>query len=462
MCPHACWKYTNGGLSDHGRLALRIGWANDQENEQAVSGCQDHCIPCRYDSLCRWHRLVLVFGGDRGRIDRCPSGLGIHQPLKLARFPSCAVSAKSFPMGEAANANERFIAIQALRFVAALLVVFHHCRLQATFFDGAFDYGRYIQGHTGVDIFFVISGFIAVWITRYRDRHPLTFVAGRFLRVWPLYALFTALAGYLVFYKPAWYAGPADLDYIIRSAFFVPSYRPEPFGGLWPILVPGWTLNLEIVFYAVFGIMLFFRRTALLSSLTLIAIYVISWANAETYTWAAAYSFFGGVILEFIIGMAIGWRYLAGDRLPNWFAAILVSFGFALLFALVGKTHSSIIDSGGPAALIVLGAVNLRFNYSERWRKLIEMLGHLSYPMYLCHNFIIQGLTLQLRKHGFEAGSIPGPIFLATIAALVIGASWAVHILIESPIDKTVSNPLTRWMDAALKRRPRRVITPAE
>jgi len=354
---------------------------------------------------------------------------------------------------EPENTPDRILTIEALRFIAALLVVFHHCRLQATFFDGSFNFGQYIQGHTGVDIFFVISGFIMVWVTRKRDRHPIPFIAGRFLRVWPLYAIFTALAGYLAFFWPAWYAGPADLEYILRSMFFRPTQRPEPFGGLWPILVPGWTLNLEVVFYLIFGGALFFWRTALIASVGLIIVYAISWANASTYTWAAAYSFFGGVILEFIIGMAIAWRFIAGDRLPGWVACLLIVVGFVLLFFFVGKTGSSLIDSGVPAAMIVLGAINLRLDrLNDDQRKAILLLGALSYPMYLSHNFIIQALTRLLRKLGFEQGSIHGLLFLAAVAVLVFLASWLVHAAIEKPIGRHVAKPLVKALDTLVNR----------
>ena len=139
---------------------------------------------------------------------------------------------------------EVLVSIQALRALAALAVTTYHALQWA---DGGFDVGR-----AGVDVFFVISGFIMWHVTAGRDMAPADFLWRRLTRVAPLYWLSTlgVLAVALVWpaflpeVRPGW-------AHLALSLAFIPHLDPK--GLPFPTLPPGWTLNYEAVFYLIFA-----------------------------------------------------------------------------------------------------------------------------------------------------------------------------------------------------------------
>ncbi|MEO7027698.1 MAG: acyltransferase, partial [Caulobacteraceae bacterium] len=143
------------------------------------------------------------------------------------------------------------VSIQYLRALAALAVVLYHA-LQWR--SGGFDVGR-----AGVDVFFVISGFV-LWRATSRHRvTPLTFLAARASRVMPLYWLATlaVVASALVWpqflpqVRPGW-------GHLLLSLAFIPHFDPR--GLPFPTLPPGWSLDYEAGFYILFAIALAFAR----------------------------------------------------------------------------------------------------------------------------------------------------------------------------------------------------------
>jgi exopolysaccharide production protein ExoZ len=131
----------------------------------------------------------------------------------------------------------RLQSIQFLRAIAALLVLLFHL-----------SDGRIVTGASGVDIFFVISGFIMGTVGV--GERPRDFIVKRAARIVPLYWLITmamcigALLG--VFSRFSY-----DIESLVKSLLFIPYYDAS--GHIWPLVVPGWTLNLEALFYILFA-----------------------------------------------------------------------------------------------------------------------------------------------------------------------------------------------------------------
>jgi exopolysaccharide production protein ExoZ len=161
--------------------------------------------------------------------------------------------------------------VQILRFIAALIVVLDHCeyvggtiadRQKMSFYFPAF------PGRLGVDIFFVISGFIMVYISsdgKGWTTAPIEFFSGRWKRIVPIYLVATSLYVALFFASGVFtrWSSPQYLT----SALFIPYFDTTtdlPF----PILSQGWTLNFEMFFYALFAISLSFSRRIALPSLS--------------------------------------------------------------------------------------------------------------------------------------------------------------------------------------------------
>src|ERR1019366_7660876 len=110
-----------------------------------------------------------------------------------------------------------------------------------------------LWGQQGVDVFFVISGFIMMQVSR-RETRPLAFLRARAIRIIPLYWLVT-LAWAMLHHATSW----RDL---LLSLAFVPHLAPA--GQESPVLMQGWTLVYDVSFYACFGAALVVPRRFLL------------------------------------------------------------------------------------------------------------------------------------------------------------------------------------------------------
>jgi exopolysaccharide production protein ExoZ len=134
--------------------------------------------------------------------------------------------------------------IQFLRGVAALGVLGFHAASRAG--------GSFGVGAAGVDIFFVISGFIMWVVTSRRTPKPGQFLARRAERIVPLYWLVTlATATAAILAPSAFPAMRPTASHVVQSLFFIP--HRDPTGLIAPLIVPGWTLNYEIFFYLLFA-----------------------------------------------------------------------------------------------------------------------------------------------------------------------------------------------------------------
>jgi exopolysaccharide production protein ExoZ len=161
--------------------------------------------------------------------------------------------------------------IQHLRAVAALGVVFYHASSQVT--GGHSDYVR--MGAAGVDLFFIISGFI-MWVTAIaRDEPPGRFALKRLIRIVPLYWLITTAVLLLVLAKPdLMRSASLNLTHIASSYGFIAWPHPRSAHRFWPLVIPGWTLNYEMLFYAIVAIALFLPRRARLLTIAAPAVIV--------------------------------------------------------------------------------------------------------------------------------------------------------------------------------------------
>ena len=145
------------------------------------------------------------------------------------------------------------LALQILRAVAAVAVVLVHAGIDLSYF-GHTNVTWTTRGNAGVDLFFVVSGFVMVYIAspQFGKREaPVQFFVRRLIRIVPLYWLLTT--GYIV-------AKSYPLAYIAASYLFIPAARPN--GVLQPVILQGWTLTYEMFFYLLFAIAILLRRRA--------------------------------------------------------------------------------------------------------------------------------------------------------------------------------------------------------
>src|SRR6476620_2791854 len=139
------------------------------------------------------------------------------------------------------------VSIQMLRGIAAMMVVFVHLDVQLRRLNlGSVDSAWMASG---VDIFFVISGFI-MWVTTVR-RPQITaaeFMRNRIVRIVPLYWAISLFVLATTLLAPSLlHTTVFDAPHVVTSFLFLP-WRDPVTGDFWPLLVPGWTLNFEMLF----------------------------------------------------------------------------------------------------------------------------------------------------------------------------------------------------------------------
>lgn len=336
--------------------------------------------------------------------------------------------------------------VQVARGLAAVMVVFQHALDQTSnhpvpgiarlkFLDGA-------SLGNGVDIFFIISGFIMVYITSGRrsdEVRPVVFFLRRFLRVAPLYWLFTLLMVAATMASPgAVNAGLGSMWHVVSSFLFVPSPRPD--GLMHPVLGLGWTLNYEFFFYTCFTIALFApARTApiIVSALFLVL------ALLNPIMPPGVMSFWtDSLIIEFVLGMALAGVFIAKRRLEAPIALLIGLAGVAATLALptILEGAPRLVVSGLPSFLIVAA---FALGPQGRWPAVAVAIGDASYALYLSHPFALNIGTALWRKLHMPPITAAYLSFLV-IASLLVG--YAVHRLVEMPIEVRVKR-LRRYLE---------------
>ncbi len=321
---------------------------------------------------------------------------------------------------------QRYEGIQALRFVAALLVVLTH----ATFYVS----NRLIPGFpvwpngaAGVDVFFVISGFVMMVSSQTLIGRPngwRSFMLRRVSRIVPLYWIATTLKLAIVAAVPA-VAINADLDlaHVVKSYLFFPSLNAE--GKLHPVLGVGWTLNFEMFFYVVFAAAMWLRVEPLKAVAVLFAV-LSALALVREPDWPAIAFWADTIVLEFVAGMVLGRICLTGVQLPQFGAATLVVLGFIGLLWSWDEVPDMlrVLTWGVPATMIVAGVAFLEPTLQGRVPASVLLLGDSSYALYLFHPMVAPVVPAVMAKLGVL--NAPVSITLSVLTAVVAGvlAYW--------------------------------------
>jgi exopolysaccharide production protein ExoZ len=280
------------------------------------------------------------------------------------------------------------VSIQYLRALAALSVMAYHTLL-AVAPPGPEEPFSFYGFAFGVDIFFVVSGFIMWTTTAGTGRRPLDFLRARIVRIVPLYWL--ALAACL----GVLWAGAGQLprlDEIAKAYLFVP-YIDSLTGLNAPYYTLGWTLNHEMFFYAVFAGALLCRSDAVRFGLVAaVLVMLVLLRPAIDAGDPVLFRITSPLLLEFLAGMAIAAvRQHQVLPPPAALAALLLALAFMVLLS--GSHVESwprAVYFGLPAALIVLGAVSLEEILARRPAPRLVLLGDASYSLYLSHDLVLK------------------------------------------------------------------------
>jgi exopolysaccharide production protein ExoZ len=314
--------------------------------------------------------------------------------------------------------------IQYLRALAAIMVVLYYARNSWEW--TADPLSPFNMAQAGIDLFFVISGFIMVHALR--DARPGEFVIRRIIRIVPLYWMATALA--ILKDTAAGHAfTPAE---VLMSLLFLPFRHGGENMGFSPILASGWTLNYEIAFYLVFAMALGLRGIgAWLIPMSMLAFGAAAIAFALAGETIKAF-YFDPIVLEFAAGVMLALLYRhAGHRWTAVFVTAL-PFGIALFFLLPAE-WPRLLRWGMPMTLIVLGAVCLERHLGQLRFKPLLLLGNASYSICLTHTLFIGALAhVAAMAFGYEL--LGFSIFMAATVGVSIVVGCLVHLYVETPV----------------------------
>jgi exopolysaccharide production protein ExoZ len=356
-------------------------------------------------------------------------------PAALASEPGkpSLIETDEAPSRAPAGAN-RIVSLQILRFFAAAMVATLHTRILYSTVNGHGGGGGFYNflmiGDSGIDIFFVLSGFVIMITGPLANRRPTAtqFFWQRWRRVVPIYFLISVIV-----ILAALRRAPVDESRIVATFIFWPYAKGIP---VYPYLDPGWTLCFEMAFYSAVSFVLIggkLKRNIVLISVLLIGFIATGRLNV--------------LFFEFGLGVALALNRDFVSRLGAGKGGFLLVLGIGVLIAqtlrglegiddplrlMAGQnTAWHVMTFGFPAALIVAGCLALEPLAKGRLAGLLAALGDASYSIYLV-NEVAEDLSVKI----FRWAHLGGNILLTTSIGLAVAVLLGVTIyrFIEKPM----------------------------
>jgi exopolysaccharide production protein ExoZ len=341
------------------------------------------------------------------------------------------------------------VGIQYLRAIAALAVVVDHAAGMAAFpkyFGQSFYEGFFSLGAIGVNLFFIISGFIIVVVSLKKDTtEPRVsigdFAIRRFARIVPI--MWVAILSYMGLRYAS--TGDFTLAPYLNALFLL------PFGDVDPDNI--WTLRHEFIFYSFFAVSFLGRRhlrwlIALWSISPLIALFIFGPVNKDTMIRDVMWMVFNPVNLNFGVGVIIGLAWLNGlngrsIRIEVGLASILATAFVATM--VVSMLLRSIVSNQVVLILfycVVFGSMVLfSIVATAPVNRFFLFLGSASYSIYLFHPHFESAL---LRVWSHLMPQTPIGLVILAVSVLATGMSCIVYLYVELPLVKFAQNLLAR------------------
>lgn len=326
--------------------------------------------------------------------------------------------------------NVRLRGIDTARGVAATAVVLYHCaRHLARAHPAELLVALTRFGHAGVDLFFVLSGFIIFFIHRKDIGRPSRlahYAARRFSRVMPTYwvaLLLTVLA--------ASRHGLPSLKIIVLAITLCPTNAP-------PLLGVAWTLQYEIVFYVVFGVLILHRRLGAGLIAMWFAWIIVAWVGGLSVPMVPR-SVYGVCNLEFLFGMVaaafLSGRTLRRPAVIGWSAALVLISAAAAedLGVMNGYADLARLTYGLPAAFLITAIAEADRTGRVHVSAWLQTLGAASYSIYL-FQFLMIGVVWQIWTATALDLRSPGILTYGVLASTALLGGVLASRLVEQPL----------------------------
>lgn len=352
--------------------------------------------------------------------------------------------------------SDRLASIQWLRGLAAMLVVANHASMLAL--ENSAPHARAVQssllnlaylGGIGVDLFFIISGFVMALTARRFAGVPgaLHFLLQRYNRIAPLYYLLCAV----LVLEAARSGTPIAQRELMNSLTFVPWFDFDTYS--WPVHYLGWTLAFEFVFYGIVAVLIatgFAHRPRSILAVTLVLptaglVFGGDWVPWQMLTSPLMWEFALGVLLY--IGHCRGHVGHRGRLRPALPLLLAAAFAAALLPAftdwpVILNAATRQFDHAGatwrfvcwglPAFVIVACCLSLPGRAESRAGRLLLALGDASYSIYLTHLFVVRLALEAIERLGLDPVAAMVAVLVLAPPVGLLAYRWLERPLLRS------------------------------
>jgi exopolysaccharide production protein ExoZ len=347
--------------------------------------------------------------------------------------------------------KQTFYSIQALRGLAASLVVIAHIFEHPSRGDPN---ALLLTGRFGVEIFFVISGFVMTHVAGEGAFSPWAFAVRRILRIVPLYWVCTLLVFAVALVAPALFkTTTADVKHLVLSLFFIPAPDPQAASDWRPLFKLGWTLNYEMFFYAALTLLFWCRKRIQRSVILTVALGALVLLSFAIPPKASILAFYANIaLIPFLVGVWLAEASALFKRVPRWgqvaliaAAAVSTAWVYQLPFESMRDLAPHLVMTLAAALIVAAGlACERRF----ATRGLMQMVGNSSYSLYLTHMFVVGAAWAALERVNLPVAAHWGLTPLIYGAALV--TAYGSYRVIELPFNKLAHRLTQRPMRTAI------------
>jgi exopolysaccharide production protein ExoZ len=340
--------------------------------------------------------------------------------------------------------------VQLLRAAAAISVALLHFGANLAELTGTSISMAWAPLAAGVDVFFVISGFIMAYSAEPLFGAPhasSAFLIKRIARIIPLYWMALTITAVMT--------APLGWRDALMSYAFIPHRGAN--GNIHPILGVGWTLDFEMFFYLVFAMAVAWKRPVAIAALLAFFVADVALGLAFRPQTAALLVWSDPIVLEFVLGLGLALLYRRGVRLPapvRAAAAIAAVIAISQFFGRRPPSNFRVIEWGLPAAVLVAAAVLGDGNWAEtRLARIGAILGDASYSIYLLHTLVLMAFIPLLPR------DLSPPAALAALSLCFV-LMLAVSVLSCRYYERPMSRLIKRRLQGAASSRAMRAASP--
>lgn len=275
-------------------------------------------------------------------------------------------------------ADNKIQSLQFLRGIGAIMVVLCHTSVTTV-------------GGYGVELFMIISGFVAMYSTEHSIEH---YWKKRIIKIVPLYWMMTIATALLYCVAPQLFnTTEVSIEYLIKSLFFMPYIHS---GKMRPLLQLGWTLNLEMFFYILFwcAMKISYKKRGIIVVCVTFFMMLLDIKNSlplpfAFYTEKAVFLEFSyGIILYYLYKkylIHVDIKYKKTANIMCWSVILAGTVGMEI----IGRTDIPRGIGAGIIGMLIVGIV-VACEKTFVMPKCLVYVGNISYVLYLTHIYPVR------------------------------------------------------------------------